>query len=443
MNSNTTAGDIETLYVCVCDLNGTLRGKRIPTNKLEGIVSGGVRMPLSGVSVDIWGADLEADGGVFVTGDLDATCMPTERGLLTFDRHGVSSAMLPLWMSKDDGAPYPGDPRHALASIVKRLKEKDLTPVVATELEFYLMDANASAPKPPVSPLTGKHLDSNSVLSVSELQEFESFLNDVYAACKEQNIPAEAAISENGCGQFEVNLLHVNDALKAADDALFFKRVVKSVARQHGMIASFMAKPYGAESGNGFHVHFSLLDSAGKNVFDNGSEEGSDILKYAVGGLLKAMPDSMLIFAPHMNSYRRLLPGTHAPTKASWGYENRTAAIRIPGGDNSARRIEHRVAGADANPYLVLAGILGAALSGIEQQTQPAGPIENSAYDSPGVALPRNWQAAIDGFSNSAQMKKIFDQTLCDLFVSCKKQELEKFEQEVTPFELTTYLEIV
>ena len=186
----------------------------------------------------------------------------------------------------------------------------------------------------------------------------KSFLSDIYKACELQNIPADAAISENGCGQFEINLLHVDDPLKAGDDAIFFKRIVKSVARKHGMIASFMAKPYGEESGSGLHVHFSLLDSDGNNVFDDNGESGTDLLKYAVNGLISAMPESMLIFAPHYNSYRRLTPGTHAPTSAGWGYENRTAAIRIPGGDSKARRIEHRVAGADANPYLVLASIL-------------------------------------------------------------------------------------
>ena len=443
MNSNTNTTDIETIYVCVCDLNGNFRGKRIPLEKLDSAMKGTIRMPLSVSVVDIWGADIEADGGLFDTGDADGICVPTERGLIKSDWQKTTSAMLPLWMSQDDGSPYLCDPRHALSEVVNRFKRKELTPVVATELEFYLMDAGSDTPRPPISPVTGKHLDSNSVLSLSELEEFESFLNDVYAACKEQNIPADAAISENGCGQFEVNLLHINDPLKAADDAMFFKRIVKGVARKHGMVATFMAKPYGAESGNGFHVHFSLLDRAGKNVFDDGSEEGSDILKYAVAGLVKAMPSSMLIFAPHLNSYRRLQPGSHAPTNATWGYENRTAAIRIPGGDSIARRIEHRVAGADANPYLVLASILGSALIGIEQQDLPSSPLGGNAYDSNAPVLPNNWQAAIDTFADSNEMKKIFDETLCDLFLACKKQELAKFGLDVTPFEFKTYLESV
>lgn len=442
-NNKSETNDIETLYVSVCDLNGVLRGKRIPLHKLVSAKKGSIRMPLSIVSVDIWGADIEADGGVFVSGDTDGICEATERGLLKSDWQKTTSAMLPLWMSKDDGSPYLCDPRHALADVVKKFKAKDLTPVVATELEFYLTDASTETPKPPISPMTGNHLTGTSVLALSELEEFEGFLDDVYAACEAQNIPADAAIAENGCGQFEVNLLHVDDPLKAADDAIFFKRIVKGVARKHGMVASFMAKPFGTESGNGFHVHFSLLDAAGKNVFDDGSEEGSVTLKYAVAGLMQAMPSSMLIFAPHLNSYRRLLPGAHAPTNATWGYENRTAAIRIPGGASVARRIEHRVAGADANPYLVLASILGSALVGIEQQELPVSPIDGNAYDSNSVALPANWQAAIDAFADSTEMRKVFDDTLCDLFLACKKQELERFGREVTPFEYQTYLENV
>lgn len=443
MSSDNPSNDIETLYIGVCDLNGNLRGKRIPLHKLDNAMAGSIRMPLSVVSVDIWGADIESNGGVFVSGDIDGLCKPTERGLLKSDGAETTTALLPVWMSRDDGTPYLCDPRHALSDVVDRFKNKGLTPVVATELEFYLIDGSTGTPKPPVSPIKGNRLDSTSVLSLSELEEFESFLNDVYAACKAQNIPADAAIAENGCGQFEVNLLHINDPLKAADDALFFKRVVKDVARKHNMIASFMAKPYGAESGNGFHVHFSLLDDAGNNVFNNGSEEGSDTLKFAVAGLLHAMAGSMLIFAPHLNSYRRLLPDTHAPTKATWGYENRTAAIRIPGGDPIAKRIEHRVSGADANPYLVLASILGSALSGIEKQELPNSPLEGSAYDSESDALPNNWPAAIQAFAESEEMKNVFDDTLCELFHACKQQELDRFSREVTPFEYKTYLENV
>ena len=259
------------------------------------------------------------------------------------------SALIPLWMFDENHQPFLADPRQALAHIANRFHALGLYPVIATELEFYLVDPDADNAVPPISPYTGKRLDSDAIMSIDELDVFGEFLWDVYAECALQNVPADSAIAENGVGQFEINLRHVDNPLKAADDAILFKRIIKGVARKHRFAATFMAKPYGPRSGSGFHVHFSLLDKNGRNVFDNGTEDGSPMLANAVAGMLKAMPESALLFAPHFNSFRRLRPDTHAPTSVSWGYENRTTAIRIPGGSNEARRIEHRDAGADAN----------------------------------------------------------------------------------------------
>ena len=277
------------------------------------------------------------------------------------------------------------------------------------------------------------------MVAVDELDHFEPFLSEVYKLCEEQGIPADAAISENGPGQMEINLNHVPDPLKAADDAVLFKRVVRAAARRHGKRATFMAKPFGDRSGSGLHVHFSVLDRAGNNIFANGSTEGSDLLKFAVAGLLKAMPDCMAVFAPHANSYRRFAPQSHAPGAVAWGYENRTTAIRIPGGPDVARRIEHRVSGADANPYLVLASILGAALAGIEAQESPVAPTVGDAYSQNLPQLPRSWSVAVDMFAHSSHLESIFAPELRSLFVSAKQQEISKFMQEVSAFELKTY----
>ena len=275
-----------------------------------------------------------------------------------------------------------------------------LTPVAATELEFYLVDPQSQRPVGPVSPVTGRRLDSDAALSIDEIDDFEAFIHDVYDACRTQGIPVDTAIAENGVGQFEINLNHVADALRAADDAVLFKRTVKGIARKHGFAACFMAKPYGDRAGNGFHVHFSLTDAEGRNVFDDGTDQGSEIMRHAVGGLLAAMAESTLVFAPHFNSYRRLRPSSYAPTAVAWGYENRMVAIRIPGGPTSARRIEHRVSGADANPYLVLAAILGAALIGIERQMSPGDPAGNDGQGLPPAKLPPDWASAIASFES-------------------------------------------
>ncbi len=435
--------DILSVRAAVCDLNGAMRGKRIPVTQAKKALEGGVRMPLSITGVDIWGEDIIGSELVFASGDADGICEWTGRGILPVDWLAQPTALVPLWLSEDNGMPFAGDPRRALAAVVERYAALGLTAVAATELEFYLVDPGDLRPVAPRSPITGKRLDADGVLSIDEIDQFDAFVNDIYAACAAQNIPADAAIAENGAGQFEINLLHVADPLKAADDAVYFKRIVKGVARKHGFAASFMAKPYGDRSGNGFHVHFSLLNAEGGNVFDDGTEQGSQILRHAVGGLLAGMAESTLLFAPHLNSYRRLRPGTHAPTAIAWGYENRTAAIRIPGGPSVARRIEHRVAGADANPYLVLAAILGAALEGIEQQLQPSDPITGDAYSLDLPHLPFDWASSIESFEQGALTARIFAPVLRRMLVSCKQQELAVFAGRVTDFEYHSYLETV
>jgi glutamine synthetase len=435
--------DIQSIFACVCDLNGTLRGKRVPVDQVDKIVAGGMRMPLSVVGVDVWGEDIENNKLVFETGDSDGLCDYTGRGLLPITWLDRPTAMAMLWMRKEDGTPFLGDPRHALGNIVDRFKALGLTPVVASELEFYVCDPSGDKPEAPRSPVTGKRLDSDGALSLDELQHFDGFLNDVYDACAEQGIPADAAISENGAGQFEINLMHVADPLRAADDAVLFKRLVRGVARKHGFAATFMAKPYGDRAGSGFHVHFSLLDEDGNNVFDNGGEDGTEIMRNAVAGLLATMQENSLTFAPHENSFRRLLPGAHAPTGVGWGYENRTVAVRIPGGNHKARRIEHRVAGADANPYLVLSSILGGALMGIENKLTPTPAIVGDAYRQDLPHLPLDWASAIDAFRRGAHVPEIFSKQLQTMFVECKTQELKRFARHVTDFEYHSYLEVV
>lgn len=435
----------ENLFACICDLNGNLRGKRLAPDQMDKILEGSVRLPLSLAGVDIWGEDIENSELVFDTGDADGIARPSGRGLVPMNWTSRPTALIPLWLYEENGAAFAGDPRHALDAIVQRYAARGLTPVVATELEFYLVDASDDVPQPPRSPVSGKRLDADGVLSLNELEHFDVFLNDVYAACQEQGIPADSAIAECGAGQFEINMRHVGDALRAADDAVLFKRLVRGIARRHGFVATFMAKPYGLRSGNGFHVHFSLEDEHGRNVFDDGSDRGSALLQQAVAGLLETMQQNALVFAPHENSYRRLLPGTHAPSSVAWGYENRTVAVRIPGGNTAARRIEHRVAGADANPYLVLSSVLGGALLGLENQWQPVEAITGNAY---AIArqlphLPLDWASATEAFARGEHVQKIFSSRLRTMLVECKRQEQSRFNRHISDLEYHSYLETV
>lgn len=432
---------IQAVHIAAYDLNGIWRGKRIPLNQVEKAQGGGVRLPLSILGVDIWGTDVLSSA--IADGDADGLAEVTERGILPTNWTTTPTAMLPVWLANEDGSPYFGDSRRVLAEVIKGYQKLGLTPVMATELEFYLVDYRENKPpKPPRSPKSSLRLNKTSVLSIDELHEFDGFLNDVYAECEKLNIPADAAIAENGCGQFEINLLHTDNPLKAADDAVLFKQVVKGVAKKHGFTATFMAKPYGFQSGNGFHIHCSLVDKNGNNLFDDGSEQGSKLLKNAVAGLLATMADFTLVFAPHLNSYRRLAPDSHAPTGVAWGYENRTAAIRIPGGDPAARRIEHRVAGADANPYLVCAAILGGMLHGITNKLSPPPPTAGSVYEDADIALlPNDWFSAIETFANSELIPQILPKEIYELIISVKKQESIRFAKEITQFEYDTYLQ--
>jgi glutamine synthetase len=346
-------------------------------------------------------------------------------------------------MFHEDGRPFDGDPRHALRAVLDRYKARGLTPVCAMELEFFLIDDSGRNLQVPTSPRSGKRRVAGEILSLRALDQFDVFFTDLYDACEEMDIPADTAISEAGLGQFEINLMHCDDALRAADDAWLFKMLVKGMARKHGFAASFMAKPYEDYSGSGLHVHFSVQDAEGNNVFNDGGPNGTDTLRHAVAGCLNAMPGSALIFAPHANSFDRMVPGSHAPTGISWAYENRTAAIRIPSGNPAARRIEHRVAGGDVNPYLMLAAVLGAALNGIEDAKEPPAPITGNAYDANLPQIPGDWETAINMFEVDGEVARIFAPDLIRNFVLTKKQELH-YMQELSPEEqVGIYLDTV
>ncbi|MBX2882681.1 MAG: glutamine synthetase family protein [Granulosicoccus sp.] len=435
--------DVTSLHAGIVDLNGTMRGKRLPVSQIRKLLGGKMRLPLSTCNVDIWGADIEGSPLVFESGDGDGQCVWTGRSELPMSWLSEPSLLIPLSMQYDDGQPFFGDPRQVLNSVKLHLDAQKLKAVVAFELEFYLTEVRDGKPVAPRSPVTGEQPNSESVYSLSDLEQFDQFLNDVYTCCSLQNIPADAALTENGAGQFEINLLHGDDPLKAADDAVFFKRLIKGIARKHGFVASFMAKPFTASSGSGMHVHFSMLDSDDNNIFDNGQEDGTAELHHAVAGVLEGLAPCTALFAPHLNSYRRLEPETHAPTQIAWGYENRTAAIRIPGGPAAARRIEHRVPGADANPYLVLAAILGSALQGLNRKQLPIEPLKGNAYTSSTAGIPSNWQDALSVFTSSPINKEIFPEPFLALFSACKQQEINTFSRHMSAFEITSYLDVV
>ncbi len=443
MNWLETNPSVRNIRVAVADLNGQARGKRIPVRFASAVSENGVRFPLSVLNLDMWGEDIEKSPLVFAAGDPDGVMMPTERGFVPMPWLDVNAALLPVASYYEDGTPFGGDPRHALENVVRRLAAYGLTAVVATELEFYLVDDAGDELHVPRSPGSGKRRIGAEILSLQALDAWDNFFSDLYDGCEAMDIPAESAISEAGPGQFEINLVHQPDPLKAADDAWFFKMLVTGLARKHGFAASFMAKPYDTASGSGMHTHFSILDADGKNIFDDGTDLGSDALRHAIAGCLKALPGCGLIFAPHGNSYKRMVPGAHAPTGICWAYENRTAAIRVPAGKSAARRIEHRVAGGDVNPYLALTAILGAAVNGLEDAVDPVGPISGSAYELSLPQIPTDWAEAIGQFESDECVKRIFPDDLIRNMILTKRQEMRKLDSLDHAERLALYLDSV
>jgi glutamine synthetase len=432
----------QTFRVAACDLNGRMRGKRLPARFADTLDGGGLRMPLSALNLDIFGADIEGSPLVFDSGDIDGRLFPTDRGAVPLPWLEEPQALVPMVMHHEDGTPFAGDPRHALSDVLARYQARGWEVVAATELEFTLVEPSGKSLKTVRDPRSGRRMKAPGILSLGQMDAFDAFLSAIYSAGAAMGIPVESAISEAGVGQFELTLHH-QSALRAADDTWLFKTLITGLARRHGYVATFMAKPFPDDSGNGMHMHFSVLDRDGRNVFNDGTPRGTDALRSAVAGCLAAMPASTLIFAPHANSYARLVPGSHAPTGAGWGYENRTAALRIPGGPNAARRIEHRVAGGDINPYLTFAAILGAAITGIDDAMTPPAPITGNAYEADLPQLAADWGAAIEAFAADPLIARIFPAGLIANLVMTKRQEHARIDRMAAQDHWKVYLETV
>lgn len=437
--------DIEVLEAFVIDVNGVPRGKWIPRERAIDVLTKGMAMPRSVYALDVWGRDVNAAGLAEGTGDPDGICFPVPGTLSRVTWLSRPTAQVLLQMHTQEGESFYADPRQVLGNVMRRFTAAKLTPVVATELEFYLIDPVRSALDPVRPPNTrdGRwHTGQTQVLSISELQDFEEVFHGISTAARAQNVPADTTLRENGPGQYEINLNHVPDALAAADYAVLLKRIVKGVARASDLDATFMAKPYGTQAGSGMHVHFSILNEKGENIYV-GEDGPSDALFHSVGGLLESMGESMAIFAPHQNSYRRLRPSEHAPTYASWGFDNRSAAVRVITASKPATRIEHRVAGSDTNPYLVLAMILSAALAGMKEKLSPGGAISGDDHAVNHEPLPTNWDYALQRFGKSSFAYAALGPKYRSLYTACKQQELSEFSLRVTDVEYDAYIRTV
>ena len=425
--------NIKSLIIATPDLNGIWRGKRTPSSQISKIEKGNFRMPISIQNLDIWGKDIEESKWVFKTGDADGKCFWTGRMPLNISWLNKPSALIPVSLFLENNSPFSGDPRFLLNNIKNKFKEKKLNCVLGIEIEFYLIKSKKDL----------KYSDKDNLYSISEMEDLDHYFNEIQLACELQDIVIESTISECGPGQFEIVLKHQNDIVKVADDIMFLKYIIKGLAEKNGFRASFMPKPFGEKAGSGMHAHCSIIDNNDNNIFDNGKSDGSKLLKNAIAGLLNTMAETTLVMAPNLNSYRRFTSESHAPNLISWGYENRTVAIRIPGGENNSRRIEHRVAGSDVNPYLYIFSIVSGILFGIDNKLNPIKPVNGNAYATDNEFLPASWQAAINSFQNGSFVKEMFPKELIQMFLDCKNQECKTLSTKVTDDELYAYLNSV
>jgi glutamine synthetase len=428
------------------DLMGIPRGKRVTSAELEGMHRTGLMLPASMFALDVLGGTVQATGLGFDEGDADRICLPLPGSLAEVPWLGQHVAQMQVAMYEHDGTPFFGDPRHALERVLARFAALGLTPVMAVELEFYFVDRERTAEgnaQPPRQPLSGRREDKTQINSMAELDQYSALLMAIDDAARAQDLPAGTVLAEYGPGQFEVNLHHVDDALLACDHAIRLKRLVKGVALAHGLDATFMAKPYRDHAGSGTHLHVSLLDRDGRNIFAADDPQGTPALRHAIGGLAATINDTMAVCAPTANSYRRFQPEAYVPLNPSWSVNNRGVAFRVPAGPPASRRVEHRVAGADANPYLLAAMVLGGILHGIERKLDPGPVLAGNAYRDTTPTIPLTWPEALIAFERSAFARDLFGERFARLYSQTRRGEMQDFNSYVSPLEYSWYLTTV
>ncbi len=428
--------DIEVFEVMLPDIAGGLRGKWVTRDKIDKVMAGGLKLPLTALAFDVFGRDVEAL--VFDSGDGDGLCEADIRTIAPVPWAERPTGQVMISMRELDGNPCACDPRFMVQGIMARFASLGLTPVLASEMEFYLFHDKLDTLGRPVHTQTdrvGGALATGQTYCIDTMEGMAELMHGIRDACSAQQLPIDTLIKESAPSQYEINLYHSPDALLAADQAVMLQRAIRGVARRQGYRATFMAKPFGDLAGNGMHIHCSLVDGDGRNVFDDGSAKGTQLLRHAVAGCLATMADSMLLFAPNLNSYRRFQRGTHAPLAPSWGYENRTVAVRVPADAPAATRIEHRVAGADAHPHLVIAAILAGMLHGIENRLDAPEPLEGNAYEQLPPTLPRYWPDALARFADSDFIAHYLGGEFQRVYTTLKEQEVDEFNRQVTPME--------
>lgn len=420
---------IEDVEAFVPDMAGLARGKLIAADKFGG---GELKLP-EGIFAQTISGDYVSNKDNIE--DRDMFLEPDASTLRIVPWAVDPAASIFLDCFKKDGSPIGASPRNVLKRVLGLYEAKGWTPVVAPEVEFYLINPHSDANEevaPPEGRL-GRVDGAKQPFSIESMNDFDPFINEVYAYSEAQGIRIDTLSQEMGPAQFEINFLH-GDAVILADQVMLFKRTVKEAAIKHEMHATFLARPIADEAGSAMHVHQSILDDNGENIFSNKDGSASELFYWYLGGLQKYMMDALLIFAPYSNSYRRFLSHWASPVNLEWAIDNRTVGLRVPDSEPVARRVENRLAGSDVNPHLAIAATLACGYMGMVEKLKPRDPIEGSAYDLP-FGLHKHMYSAIDAMKASDAMREALGDDFVTLYCALKEHEYREFQGIVTPWE--------
>jgi glutamine synthetase len=422
--------DVEAI---IPDMAGVARGKIMPAEKFA--EEEGMRLPESIFLQTVTGDYPEDDSAISPSGiDIVLKADPRTVRVVPWAAEPTAQVIHDCFYS--DSKPVTMSPRYLLRYVLDLYAEQGWEPVVAPELEFFLVEPNIDSDyplKPPVG-RSGRPEIGRQSYSIAAVNEFDPLFDDIYAFCEAQDIEIDTLIHEDGAAQMEINLLHGN-ALDLADQAFLFKRTAREAALRHKMYATFMAKPMAKEPGSAMHIHQSLLDRKSRqNVFVNPDGSDSALFFSHIGGLQKYLPAAMSLFAPNVNSYRRITRFLSAPINVQWGHDNRTAGLRVPVSPPAARRVENRVGGADANPYLAIAASLACGYLGMREGLKPTEPIVGSAHDLP-FSLPRTLDESLKHLRECKPLVEVFGERFVHAYSAVKENEYETFSQVISSWE--------
>lgn len=426
--------EIEDVEAFVPDMAGSARGKVIPAEKFGG---GRLKMPEAIFTQTISG-DYITDVNNVEDRDMQLVADPSTLRPVPWLSDPTASVFFDCY--KNDGQPVLKSPRAVLRNVLAKFEARGWVPVVAPEVEFYLLcpqtDPNEDS-KPPEGRL-GWTENVRQPYSIDSMNDYEPFIVDVYKYCEAQGILVDTISQEMGPAQLEINFKHGN-ALELADQVFLFKRTLREVAIMHEMHVTFLAKPHADEAGSSLHIHQSILDKDGNNIFSKSDGEATDLFYGYIAGLQRYMPEAMLTFAPYVNSYRRFASPWSSPVNLAWAIDNRTVGLRVPDAPPEARRVENRLAGSDVNPYLVIAASLACGYLGMTEGLKPTEQAEGSAYGGD-FELHRHIVAAIDAMRGSDAMRSMLGDEFVTLYTALKDAEYTEFQELITPYERETLM---